>query len=44
MQEITKDVLGQMLLAQDEDGQGLTDKELQDEVITLMLAGFEVQF
>lgn len=41
LQEVTKDVLGQMLLAQDEDGQGLTDKELQDEVITLMLAGFE---
>ncbi|KAK2169103.1 hypothetical protein LSH36_12g13076 [Paralvinella palmiformis] len=41
VQEVTNDVLGQMLLAQDEDGQGLTEKELQDEVITLMLAGFE---
>ena len=39
---MTGDVLGQMLLARDEDGQGLNDTELRDEVMTLMLAGHEV--
>ena len=41
-ESVTGDVLGQMLLARDEDGQGLNDTELRDEVMTLMLAGHEV--
>ncbi len=40
---VSKDVLGMMMLARDEKtGQGLTDTELRDQVITLMLAGHEV--
>ena len=36
------DVLGQMMLVKDDTGEGMTDVELEDEVMTLMLAGFEV--
>lgn len=39
--EERKDLLGLLLAARDEDGRGLTDKELQEEVITLLLAGHE---
>ena len=39
---VTGDVLGQMMLAKDDTGEGMTDLELEDEVMTLMLAGFEV--
>lgn len=40
---MTKDVLGMMMMARDETtGQGLSDDELRDEVMTLMLAGHEV--
>jgi cytochrome P450 len=35
------DVLSLLLLARDEDGEGLTDKELRDEMMTLLLAGHE---
>jgi cytochrome P450 len=35
------DVLGLLLAARDEDGQPLTDRELRDELITLLLAGHE---
>jgi cytochrome P450 len=35
------DVLSILLLARDEDGQGLTDLEIRDEVMTLLLAGHE---
>ena len=39
---VTGDVVGQMKLARDDTGEGMTDLELEDEVMTLMLAGFEV--
>ncbi len=35
------DVLSMLLLARDEDGTGLSDKQVRDEVMTLMLAGHE---
>ena len=35
------DVLSLMLLARDEDGQPMTDKELQDELMTMLAAGHE---
>jgi cytochrome P450 len=35
------DVLSMMLLSQDEDGTGLEDREIRDEVMTLLLAGHE---
>lgn len=35
------DVLSLLLSARDEDGQGLTDAELHDELITLLIAGHE---
>jgi cytochrome P450 len=35
------DVLSLLLLARDEDGRGLTDREVRDEVMTLLLAGHE---
>jgi cytochrome P450 len=35
------DVLSILLLARDEDGRGLTDHEIRDEVMTLLLAGHE---
>ena len=42
-QKVREDVLGMMMLARDTlTGQGLTDTELYDQVITLMLAGHEV--
>ena len=36
-----KDILSLLLLARDEDGQGMTDGELRDELVTLLLAGHE---
>ncbi len=36
-----EDVLSMLLLARDEDGEGLGDAELRDELITLLLAGHE---
>jgi cytochrome P450 len=36
-----EDVLGMLLAARDEDGQGLTDEELRDHLITLLVAGHE---
>jgi cytochrome P450 family 135 len=33
------DILSLLLLARDEDGRGMTDSELRDEVVTLLLAG-----
>ncbi len=35
------DILSLLLTARDEDGQGLTDSELRDELMTLLLAGHE---
>ncbi|HLL22786.1 MAG TPA: cytochrome P450 [Kofleriaceae bacterium] len=35
------DVLSMLLLARDEDGNGFTDKQVRDEVMTLLLAGHE---
>ncbi len=35
------DVLSMLLLARDEDGTGLTDAQVRDEVMTLLLAGHE---
>ncbi|MDF5720580.1 MAG: cytochrome P450 [Rhizonema sp. PD37] len=35
------DVLSMLLSARDEDGQGLTDAQLHDELITLLIAGHE---
>ena len=35
------DILGLLLAARDEDGNPLTDRELRDELITLLLAGHE---
>ena len=35
------DILGLLLSARDEDGRPLTDRELRDELITLLLAGHE---
>src|SRR4051794_28219298 len=35
------DVLSQLLLVRDEDGSGLTDEELRDQLVTLLLAGHE---
>jgi cytochrome P450 len=35
------DILSLLLLARDEDGQALTDAELRDELVTLLLAGHE---
>ena len=37
------DLLSMLLLAQDEegDGQGLTDRQVRDEVVTIFLAGHE---
>jgi len=40
---VTSDVLGMMMVAQDrETGQVMSDKELRDQVMGLMLAGHEV--
>jgi len=35
------DLLSMLLAAQDEDGQGLSDAQLRDEVVTLLVAGHE---
>jgi len=35
------DVLSLLMLAKDEDGESLTDEELRDELMTLLLAGYE---
>jgi cytochrome P450 len=35
------DLLSMLLLAQDDDGQGMSDQQLRDEVITMFLAGHE---
>lgn len=35
------DVLSMLLLARDDDGSGLADREIRDEVMTLLLAGHE---
>lgn len=35
------DILSLLLLARDEDGQTMTDQELRDELVTLLLAGHE---
>lgn len=39
--EDTGDLLSMLLMAQDEDGSQMTDKQLRDEVVTLVLAGHE---
>jgi cytochrome P450 len=35
------DLLSRLLAARDEEGQGMTDRQLRDEVVTLVLAGHE---
>jgi cytochrome P450 len=39
--EEREDVLSMLLVAQDEDGDGLSDQELRDELVTLLVAGHE---
>jgi cytochrome P450 len=39
--EQREDVFSMMLLARDEDGEGLSDLELRDELVTLLVAGHE---
>ncbi|HWS87369.1 MAG TPA: cytochrome P450 [Pyrinomonadaceae bacterium] len=39
--EDTGDLLSMLLAAQDEDGGGMTDKQLRDELMTIFLAGHE---
>jgi cytochrome P450 family 135 len=39
--EQRSDILSLLLLARDEDGQAMTDNELRDELVTLLLAGHE---
>jgi len=39
--EDTGDLLSMLLRAQDEDGSGMTDRQLRDELMTLFLAGHE---
>lgn len=39
--EEREDVLSMLLLARDEDGEGMSDKELRDQLVTLLLAGHE---
>jgi cytochrome P450 len=36
-----QDLLGMLLAAQDEDGSGMSDKQVRDETLTLLLAGHE---
>ena len=36
-----RDILSQLLLARTEDGEGLSDQEVRDELLTLVLAGHE---
>jgi len=40
-QDERQDILSMLLLARDEEGQGMSDKELRDELVTLLLAGHE---
>ncbi len=35
------DLLSMLLLARDDDGEGMTDKQVRDEAVTIMLAGHE---
>ena len=39
--EPQQDILGLLLAAQDESGEGMSDEELHDEIITLLFAGHE---
>ena len=39
--EDTGDLLSMLLLARDEDGQGMSDKQVRDEAVTIVLAGHE---
>lgn len=39
--ENTDDLLGMFMAARDEDGQGMSDEQLRDEVLTMLLAGHE---
>lgn len=39
--EARDDILSLMMRARDEDGEPMTDRELRDELLTLILAGFE---
>lgn len=39
--EEREDVLSMLLLARDEDGEGMSDVELRDELVTLLVAGHE---
>jgi cytochrome P450 len=39
--ERREDVLSMMLLARDEEGEAMTDRELRDELVTLLVAGHE---
>jgi cytochrome P450 len=39
--ETREDVFSMLLLARDEDGEALTDQELRDELLTLLVAGHE---
>jgi len=39
--ETREDVLSMLLLARDEEGNSLTDRELRDELVTLLVAGHE---
>jgi len=42
LEHVTRDILGMMMVARDEEtGRGLSDQELRDQVMTLMLAGHE---
>ena len=36
-----RDILSQLLLARTEDGEELSDREVRDELLTLVLAGHE---
>jgi len=43
VEQVTSDVLGLMMVARDaETGQGMSDEELRDQVVNLMIAGYEV--
>ena len=39
--EEREDVFSMLLLARDEDGEAMTDRELRDELVTLLVAGHE---
>ncbi len=41
VEEQPPDLLGMLMSAVDEDGQGLSDRQLRDEVLTMLLAGHE---